>query len=195
MGWAKVKVVHDLLLARGPERCAFGVYLDSDAFIRTSESMSAIVKDYHLDEDMQILFSEEYHYEEGMRENQTDYINGGFFIVRNSPEGLQILQDWYDVPETYAEMAKFKTENPKGLNYCWDRKMQPKYWNVTVLASSLLFTAPFGMAVRHNWFKDLSFEQEMQDVLLQRLHKRYGCIVCQNVYDWDDSNNTDPGWR
>ncbi|CAK9025902.1 unnamed protein product [Durusdinium trenchii] len=193
IGWAKVKVVHDMLRERGPERCAYGVSIDSDAFIRTSEPLSAIVTDYALNEDQQILFSEEYHSEEGSRVGKEDYINGGFFIVKNSPEGLQILQDWYNVPEKYEDMAHLKKENPQGLNYCWDVKMQPKYGHVTVLASSQLFTAPFGLVVRHNWFKDLRFEQEMKDILLQRLQKRYGCIVCQNVYDWDEFNNTDVG--
>lgn len=195
IGWAKVKVIHDALRERGPERCNFGVSLDSDAFIRTSESLGAIVEDYGMHDDKQILFSQEYHMEEGLRKDQQDFINGGFFIVRNSPKGLQILDDWYNVPETHEDMAHLKKENPQGLNLCWDRKMQPKYADVTVLASSQLFTAPLGLVVRHNWFKDLRFEQEMQDILLQRLHQRYGCIVCQNVYDWDDSNNTDPGWR
>ena len=195
IGWAKVKVLHDALQIRGPQRCEYGVSLDSDAYIRTSESLSAIVADYALDDDKLILFSEEYHVEEGLREEMETFINGGFFIVRNSPAGLKILEDWYNVPDTYQDMAHLKKENPQGLNMCWDRKMQPKYSQVTVLGSSQLFTAPLGLVVRHNWFKDLRFEQEMQDILLQRLHQRYGCIVCQNVYDWDDSNNTDPGWR
>eukprot|EP00913_Durusdinium_trenchii_P032090 g30050.t1 len=98
IGWAKVK---------------------QDAFIRTSEPLSAIVTDYALNEDQQILFSEvrelselrfvscklvqEYHSEEGSRVGKEDYINGGFFIVKNSPEGLQILQDWYNVPEKYED--------------------------------------------------------------------------------------------
>lgn len=77
---------------------------------------------------------------------------------------------------------------------CWDQKMQPKYAAVTALGEPHLFTAPLGVAIRHNWFKDLRFEQELQDILLHRLQRRYNCIVCQNVYDWDDSNNTDPGW-
>eukprot|EP00435_Cladocopium_sp_Y103_P043288 s311_g12.t1 len=69
IGWAKVKVIHDALRERGPERCNFG----------------------------------EYHMEEGLRKDQQDFINGGFFIVRNSPKGLQILDDWYNVPETHEE--------------------------------------------------------------------------------------------
>ena len=51
IGWAKVKVLLDALRERGPERCAYGVSIDSDAFIRSSESLSAIVKDYGLEEE------------------------------------------------------------------------------------------------------------------------------------------------
>ncbi|CAE7940858.1 PKHD1L1 [Symbiodinium sp. KB8] len=198
VGWAKVKVLIEELRKRGPERCAYGVSIDTDAFIRTSEPLAAIITDYGLTENKLIMFSQEYHVETADKGtddiNQKTFINGGFFIVRNTPEGLGLLQEWYDVPETYEDMAHLKTENPQGLNMCWDQKMQPKYAAVTALGEPHLFTAPLGVAIRHNWFKDLRFEQELQDILLHRLQRRYNCIVCQNVYDWDDSNNTDPGW-
>ena len=51
IGWAKVKVLLEELQSRGPERCAYGVSIDSDAFIRSSESLNAIVKDYGLDDE------------------------------------------------------------------------------------------------------------------------------------------------
>lgn len=192
VGWGKVKVVIDRLQEYGEDRCNFGVSIDTDAYMRTSEPLSAAIYQFSLDEDKLILFSQEYH-----TENRPDntYINGGFFIVRNSKEGVSLLQEWYDVPEKYEDMAHLKKENPQGLNLCWDLKMQPRYADKVVLAPPYLFTAPFGWFVRHNWFKDLRFEQEMQDVLLHRLQKKYGCIMCQNVYDWDESLNTDPGWR
>lgn len=192
VGWGKVKVVIDSLIERGPERCAYGVSIDTDAFFRTSEPLATAITHYGLDSDKLILFSQEYH-----TENNPDntFANGGFFIVRNTKEGVGLLEEWYNIPETYPELEHLKRENPQGLNLCWDLKMQPKYKDVVVLAEPYLFTAPFGWYIRHNWFKDLRFEQEMQDILLQRLQKRYNCIMCQNVYDWDDSNNTDPGWR
>eukprot|EP00931_Biecheleriopsis_adriatica_P121321 TRINITY_DN96401_c0_g1_i1.p1 TRINITY_DN96401_c0_g1~~TRINITY_DN96401_c0_g1_i1.p1 ORF type:complete len:607 (+),score=116.41 TRINITY_DN96401_c0_g1_i1:93-1913(+) len=192
VGWGKVKVMIDSLRERGPERCAYGVSIDTDAFMRTSEPLSNIISGYGLDDDKLILFSQEYHTEHNPG---NVHANGGFFIVRNSPEGVGLLEEWYNVPEDNPELAHLKKENPQGLNLCWDLKMQPKYSDVVVLAEPHLFTAPFGWVVRHNWFKDLRFEQEMQDILLQRLQQRYNCIMCQNVYDWDDSNNTDPGWR
>jgi len=138
------------------------------------------------------LFSQEYHTEN--RPNNT-FANGGFFIVRNSVEGIGLLEEWYNVPEDYPEMRHLKKENPQGLNLCWDERMQPLHSDVVVLAEPHLFTAPLGWFVRHNWFKDMKFEQEMMDVLLQRLQRKYGCIMCQNVYDWDDSVNHDVGWR
>ncbi|CAE8649237.1 unnamed protein product [Polarella glacialis] len=192
VGWGKVKVIIDKLREYGPERCSFGVSIDTDAYMRTSEPLAAVIHHYGLDADKLILFSQEYH-----TENRPDntFANGGFFIVRNSPEGVGLLEEWYKVPETYPEMYHLKKENPQGLNLCWDLKMQPRHSDVVVLAPPHLFTAPLGWYVRHNWFKDLRFEQEMQDVLLQRLQRRYGCIVCQNVFDWDDSLNTDVGWR
>lgn len=73
--------------------------------------------------------------------------------------------------------------------------MQPRHKDGVVLAPSYRFTAPLGMRVLHNLFKDLRFEQEITDILLQRLQRRYRCIMCQNVYDWDDSLNSDPGLR
>ncbi|CAE7207306.1 PKHD1L1 [Symbiodinium natans] len=194
VGWAKIKVLINELRQRGPERCAYGVSIDTDAFIRTSEPLAAIINDYGLAENKLIMFSQEYHVET-VEKGNTAFINGGFFIVRNTQEGIGLLQEWYDVPDVYQDMAHLKMENPQGLNMCWDQKMQEKYAAVTALGEPHLFTAPLGLAIRHNWFKDLRFEQEMQDILLHRLQRRYNCIVCQNVYDWDDSNNTDPGWR
>jgi len=192
VGWGKVKVIIDRLREYGPDRCAFGVSIDTDAYMRTSEPLGDAIHEYGLDSSKLILFSQEYHTE--LRPNNT-FANGGFFIVRNSEAGVGLLEEWYNVPEVYPDMAHLKKENPQGLNLCWDEKMQPRHSDSVVLAPSHLFTAPLGWYVRHNWFKDLRFEQEMMDVLLQRLHRRYGCIMCQNVYDWDDSLNTDPGWR
>eukprot|EP00928_Gymnodinium_smaydae_P023949 TRINITY_DN19550_c0_g1_i2.p1 TRINITY_DN19550_c0_g1~~TRINITY_DN19550_c0_g1_i2.p1 ORF type:complete len:342 (-),score=64.73 TRINITY_DN19550_c0_g1_i2:68-1093(-) len=192
VGWGKVKVVLDRLREYGSERCEYGVSIDTDAYMRSSESLAGLVHHYGLNDDKLILFSQEYHTE--LRPDNT-FANGGFFIVRNTAAGRAILEEWYNVPENYPEMRHLKKENPQGLNLCWDLKMQPRYKDVAVLAEPHLFTAPLGWFVRHNWFKDMRFEQEMMDVVLQRLFKRYGCIMCQNVYDWDDSLNTDPGWR
>ena len=66
---------------------------------------------------------------------------------------------------------------------------------MTVLGSAQLFTAPLGLVIRHNWFKalpvgwvgllpwadgqDLRFEQEMQDILLQRLHQSFWAAGCE----------------
>lgn len=188
VGWGKVKVVIDRLREYGPQRCAYGVSIDTDAFFRSSEPLSAAIHHYGLDQDKLILFSQEYH-----TENRPDntFANGGFFVVRNSEAGVGLLEEWYNVPEDHTDMRHLKKENPQGLNLCWDLKMQPRHKDVVVLAPSYLFTAPLGWWVRHNWFKDLRFEQEMMEILLQRLQRRYGCIMCQNVYDWDDSLNTD----
>lgn len=192
VGWGKVKVIIDRAREYGPERCAYVVSVDTDAYMRTSEPLAAAIHHYGLDDDKLILFSQEYHTEN--RPNNT-FANGGFFIVRNTAEGIGLLEEWYNVPEDYPEMRHLKKENPQGLNLCWDLKMQPLHSDVVVLAEPHLFTAPLGWFVRHNWFKDMKFEQEMMDVLLQRLQRRYGCIMCQNVYDWDDSVNHDVGWR
>lgn len=192
VGWGKVKVMIDRLREYGPDRCAYGVSIDSDAYMRTSEPLAAAVHFYGLDEAKLILFSQEYHTE--LRPDST-FINGGFFIVRNVAAGVRLLEEWYNVPNDYSDMSHLKKEDPQGLNLCWDLKIHPRHADSVVLAPSYLFTAPLGWFVRHNWFKDLRFEQEMQDVLLQRLQRRYGCIVCQNVYEWDASLNTDPGWR
>eukprot|EP00927_Polykrikos_kofoidii_P007823 TRINITY_DN13210_c1_g1_i1.p1 TRINITY_DN13210_c1_g1~~TRINITY_DN13210_c1_g1_i1.p1 ORF type:complete len:650 (-),score=76.38 TRINITY_DN13210_c1_g1_i1:340-2100(-) len=192
VGWGKVKVIIDRLREYGPRRCAYGVSIDTDAYMRTSEPLAAPIQHYGLDDAKLILFSQEYHTE--LRPNNT-FANGGFFIVRNTPEGVGLLEEWYQVPDKYPEMAHLKKQNPQGLNLCWDEKMHPMHKDSVVLAPPHLFTAPLGWFVRHNWFKDMRFEQEMMDVLLQRLQRKYGCIMCQNVYDWDDSLNFDPGWR
>lgn len=192
VGWGKVKVMLDRMREYGPERCAYGVSIDSDAYMRTSEPLAAAIHHYGLDDDKLILFSQEYHTEN--KPGKT-HANGGFFIVRNTEQGVGLLEEWYNVPENYPEMHHLKKQNPQGLNLCWDEKMQPRHTDSVVLAEPHLFTAPFGWFVRHNWFKDLRFEQEMMDILLQRLQRKYGCIMCQNVYDWDDSVNSDVGWR
>jgi len=190
VGWGKIKVVTEKLLEYGPERCAFGVSIDTDAYLRSSEPLAAAIHHYGLDRSKLILFSQEYHTE---LQPNTTFANGGFFIVRNSEGGIRLLQEWYDVPEDYDDMRHLKKENPQGLNLCWDRIMQPKYSDRVVLAPSHLFTAPRGWFVAHNWFKDLQFEQSMIEVMLQRLNRKYGCIMCDNVYDWDDSVNHDLG--
>lgn len=183
-------VIIEKLREYGPERCAYGVSIDTDAFMRTSEPLSAVIQHYKLDSSKLILFSQEYHTE--LRPNNT-FANGGFFIVRNSKEGVGLLEEWYNVPEDYEDMADLKKNNPQGLNLCWDLKMQPRHADSVVLAPCHLFTAPQGWYVRHNWFKDLNFEQEMMDIMLQRLYRKYDCIMCNNVYDWDDSLNHDVG--
>eukprot|EP00929_Paragymnodinium_shiwhaense_P012824 TRINITY_DN120716_c0_g1_i1.p1 TRINITY_DN120716_c0_g1~~TRINITY_DN120716_c0_g1_i1.p1 ORF type:complete len:614 (+),score=123.85 TRINITY_DN120716_c0_g1_i1:75-1916(+) len=189
VGWGKVKVMIDRMREYGPERCEYGVSIDTDAFIRSSEPLSGVIHEYGLDKDKLMLFSQEYHTE--VRDNI--YANGGFFIVRNTKEGVGLLEEWYNVPEKYEEMRHLKKENPQGLNLCWDEKMQPRYSDKVVLAPPQLFTAPMGWFVRHNWFKEKSFEQEMIEILLQKLNKKYGCIFCDNVYDWDNSVNHDVG--
>jgi len=191
VGWAKVRIMMDALGERGPERCAYGVYVDTDAYIRTSEPLTAIISTYGLDLDKLILFSQE-HRKNDVGSGQR-FINDGFFIVRNSPMGMGLLQKWYDIPEQHEDLAHLK-ENPQGLSMCWDLKLQPKYASVTVLGKPELFTAPLGMVVRHNWFQDRRFEQEMQELLLQRLVHRFKCILCRSAYDWDDSYNWDVGW-
>merc|ERR1712138_64253 len=103
--------------------------------------------------------------------------------------GVALLEEWYNVPEVHEDMSHLRMKDSQGLNKCWDEKVQPVRAEQVVLAPPYLFTAPLGWFVRHNWFKDMRFEQELQDVILQRLFHRYGCIVCQNVYDWDQSLN------
>ena len=53
-------VVHDRLQASGQRRCAYGVLLDTDAYVRTSESLLAVALQYGLDRSKLILFSQEH---------------------------------------------------------------------------------------------------------------------------------------
>merc|ERR1712129_457300 len=179
-GWGKLKLIHARLQTLGPQQCRYGVLLDTDAYVRTSEPLAGIAQHYGLDRSKLILFSQELQTEARPRKA---FINGGFFIVRNSREGLALLQDWYNVPDQYSEMARFKREDPQGLNTCWDEKIHPRNVDKVVLAPSALFTAPLGTVIRHNWFKDLQFEQEMQDILVQRLLVKHGCLMCRRLWD------------
>ena len=63
--------------------------------------------------------------------------------------------------------TSLKKDNPKGLNYCWDKVMHPEFKEKTVYAESRLFTAPLGEVIRHNWFKDQS---NIKREVLLRLH-------------------------
>lgn len=88
-----------------------------------------------------ILFSQEYHTED--KPKDTIFANGGFFIVRNTPAGVGLLREWYQVPETHADThAQYKKQNPQGLNYCWDSVMHPKHKAVTALAPPWQFGGP-----------------------------------------------------
>ena len=59
---------------------------------------------------------------------------------------------------------RFKKENPQGLNHCWDTKIHPDHADVVVYAPPWQFGGPQAWLVRHNWFKDMRFEQELQEV-------------------------------
>ena len=85
-------------------------------------------------------------------------------------------------PNTCLEMADYKLNNPQGLNICWDQKVQPRHKDVVALADPSLFSTPRGSFVRHNWFKEIDFEQELQEVLFQRLLRTYGCVACAKTY-------------
>ncbi len=57
--------------------------------------------------------------------------------------------------------------------------MQPAHAGVTVLAPPWQFGGPQAWLVRHNWFKDLRFEHELQEVLLHQMRAHVGCIACE----------------
>lgn len=177
IGWAKVKVIVDAMEIRRPgaERgCDIAVSIDTDAYFRSTESLESVVEHYMQGKD--ILFSQEYHTEE---RGEDTHINGGFFIVRNSDNGRRLLREWYEVPVRYKSHATYMKENPQGLNYCWDTIMHPKYKDVTVKAPWEYFSCPRGQYIRHNWFKDLSFEAELQEAVLQRRTELSpGCVLC-----------------
>merc|ERR1711957_26692 len=124
VGWAKLRVVIQQLRARGPVECAYGVSIDTDAYLRTSEPLAAVIHHYGLDADKSILFSREHEVEV---KAEPTFANGGFFIVRNSEVGLALLQEWYDVPERHSDMAQFMIDDPQGLNKCWDRKVHRRH--------------------------------------------------------------------
>merc|ERR1719203_1085098 len=46
VGWGKVKVVIDRLREYGPDRCAYGVSIDTDAYMRSSEPLGAAIHEY-----------------------------------------------------------------------------------------------------------------------------------------------------
>lgn len=176
VGWAKVKVILDQMEARlpGSDRgCDIAVSIDTDAYFRGTERLEGVVEQYM--EGKEILFSQEYHTEE--RPGQI-HINGGFFIVRNTDHGRELLRAWYAVPEMESHKL-YKKENAQGLNFCWDSAMHPEHSQATVLAPYEYFSCPRGQFIRHNWFKDLSFEAELQEAVLQRWAETSpGCVLC-----------------
>eukprot|EP00392_Amoebophrya_sp_AT5.2_P003089 g3094.t1 len=283
VGWAKVKIIENQLRRYGPEKCAYGVSIDTDAYFRSSEKLEDIIAHYFDNEncdsraendedapfderlaplplardnpfveterdrfvappgphavlqaapsnfeqhqgttaaaverqkqrvfsprsaananyanivsesnnnprscrqkDVKMLFSLEYHYEEFGR--QSTHANGGFWIVKNDPKGLEMLSDWYDVPTRNPErFGYYMKKGHKGLNYCFDEGMMPQYWQNVHFAHPKYFTAPLGIVVRHDWHKKLgNLRHQCREVLLQRLFERDGCIFCNGYLE------------
>lgn len=129
-----------------------------------------------------MLFSLEYHYEEFGREKT--HANGGFWIVKNDDLGLKMLKDWYDVPVDFEEMAEYKKAGHKGLNFCWDARMQDRYWRHVHFANPKYFTAPLGFFVRHDWHKKLgNLRHQCREIIYSRLMERDKCIYCQGLLE------------
>jgi hypothetical protein len=166
IGWAKVLFMLETM--KTDVTCEYGVSIDSDAIVVTNERMEAFIAGYGLYDDRHFLFGEEYHQEE--KADEVINANGGFFVVRNSAIGLQILKEWYDVPTTYATHKQFAKENPQGLNFCWDSKIHHTFKNFISYAHPKFFSAPYSLMVRHNWFKDQAFEIDLRRIILDRLH-------------------------
>ncbi|CAD7924901.1 unnamed protein product [Amoebophrya sp. A120] len=133
--------------------------------------------------DVKMMFSLEYHYEEFGRENT--HANGGFWIVKNDALGLKMLEDWYNVPVDNPErFSYYMKKGHKGLNYCFDEGMMPRYWQNVHFAHPKYFTAPLGLIVRHDWHKKLgNLRHQCREVLLQRIFERDGCIFCNGFLE------------
>ena len=166
IGWAKVLFMLQTMQQEGAA-CEFGVSIDSDAIFATNERLESAIAAYGLYRDRHFLFGEEYHQEE--KADEVINANGGFFVVRNSEVGLQMLKEWYNVPNTYPTHRQYAKDNPQGLNFCWDSKIHHKYKQYISYAHPQLFSAPYSLMVRHNWFKDEAFEAELTRIALERI--------------------------
>ena len=72
----------------------------------------------------------------------------------------------------------------KGLNYCWDEGMHPRYWKYAHYAHPRYFTAPLGIFVRHDWHKKLGvLRQECREIIFARLKERDQCVYCWGIND------------
>mmetsp|Transcript_38504 Transcript_38504/g.86458 ORF Transcript_38504/g.86458 Transcript_38504/m.86458 type:complete len:485 (-) Transcript_38504:788-2242(-) len=180
VGWAKVRIVIDELTAR-PD-CDLGVSVDTDAFLRSSESIGGWAAAYDLtpSSEKHILFGKELHDELG-----STIVNGGFFVVKNTETGRRILEEWWRVPLDHPSHAHFLREDPQGLNKCWDQVVHPRWSAAVAVGSATLFSAPLSTVVRHNWFKDRKFVQEMTEVIAARLQHQFGCIICNEWIPWE----------
>ena len=184
VGWGKVALFIEMMQNRteGPDRCDYGVCIDTDAYFLTTESLENLVKSHGLVPygDKLAAFSEEL----SVPKNEPKvYVNGGFWIVTNSESGVQLIQDWYNVPNDFPQYAAWKKENPQGLNHCWDRAMHPVHNASISLINSLEVSCPRASYVRHNFFKEKHFKQELVEVLFARVFVETGCFWCDATFE------------
>ncbi|CAD7936565.1 unnamed protein product [Amoebophrya sp. A25] len=113
--------------------------------------------------------------------------NGGFFIVRNDPAGLEILQSWYESPETFPqELGVYRNRHSQGLNRCFDTAIRDEemFRHQLVFGPPEFFTGPRAKVIEHNWFKKQDkILPDLKERFLQRIQQRMGCVVCAENFD------------
>ena len=178
-GWSKVAVLRELMLFH--HEIEFVVFLDGDATFHTNRPLQKLPELREFFEQKAKLFffarappnttnpskSAQWQGQFNTIKN-TDH-TCGFFIVRNTREAFQRVEEWWAVPDRMVEMTKYKYLWPH-CQRCWDDVMRPRYPQMWSQAGVGDFNTPSGKYVRHVWWKNnpvytLPWKRDMLSIL------------------------------
>eukprot|EP01065_Artemidia_motanka_P037963 TRINITY_DN4684_c0_g1_i1.p2 TRINITY_DN4684_c0_g1~~TRINITY_DN4684_c0_g1_i1.p2 ORF type:complete len:375 (+),score=102.54 TRINITY_DN4684_c0_g1_i1:1033-2157(+) len=78
--------------------------------------------------------------------------NGGFWVLKNTPETLAMVQEWWDSVEKYPEFKEFK-HNVAHEQQMFQDAVLPMCKGRCEVMPAAMYNTPNGTRVRHNWSK------------------------------------------
>ena len=114
----------------------------------TAEAMAA-----NLTEERPFLFG---------RDAFKETVNTGFILARSSPRARRAVREWWALVER-PDLARYATQ-PEHEQTVWLHMD-----DVAIVADARFFSAPTSLAVRHFYFKDWPFVEELRSHARARL--------------------------
>ena len=162
--------------------CDYLMVIDSDEWFRTMEPLSGIINEHmkvseHFEK---LLFFAEEAVLDGSSEGG---VQGGFFLAKNTDATLEILREWYALPDTDPSLRKWIEQWPREQGL-FTNHMLPKYRHVVALGAAKFFGHPSSLMIRHNYLKSTGIEDVMREEVFRNVYKHLRCAWCHKYYSW-----------